>query len=334
MTAILRIQKINFGDKYLDSRLVRGIDNGGLIALHKHHTRTDINVRLEMKSKQATNIDETKSHNNVYFETLTYKDIDTLKRREHRTNSVGAFEMVFDFQDLTEEENKNFDIHKHKELIDNFIKEQSDLKGFKLLSYVFHADEKNNHFHLTFSGWNDSYNSFNFNEVFNPKIQGDPLLDKNGNNIYKKHNRGKLKGQEMLDEFGNKLKKFNTTRENGTQKLQDNWGNYLKTNSKRYSHKKDFTSVLQYSKGIWRKLDNTTKDKIFFIREMEKERIQALREENLELVLNIEEIMKTAVFEVMSITNDIQADQAIHRIKKPKKVINKLINTIAKEIKK
>lgn len=328
MTAVLRIQKINFGDKQESSKVVRGIHNGGLVALKKHNERTDINVRLEMKSKQATHIDESNSNKNFYFKEMNFYNIQEIKRKKHRLNSVGAFEMVFDFQDLTEDEIENFDAIKHKSLIDKFIKRHEKISNFKILSYTLHLDEKNPHYHIVFSGWNDSSCSFDFNEVFNPKVQGEEILDKNGNQIYLKHNRGKLRGEYQLDENGEKINKYQMTRENGTQKLQNDWAIHLKENGDKYTHKKAFTSVLHFTKSIWNRFEENTKLKIYFVREMEAERIRAIKEENFELVLELETMLKNEVLEVMSIAQDIQTDQAIHRAKKGEKMPNKLINTI------
>jgi hypothetical protein len=328
MTAVLRIQKINFGDKQEASKLVRGIHSGSLVAIKRHNERTDINVRLEMKSKQATHIDEARSNKNLYFKGMSFYDIDSLKRKEHRLNSVGAFEMVFDFQDLTEYEIENFDAIKHKSLIDKFINEHEKINNYKILSYSLHLDEKNPHFHIVFSGWNDNSNAFDFNEVFNPKVQGEKMLDKNGNQIYLKHNRGKLRGEYQLDENGEKIKKYQMVRENGTQKLQDAWAVHLKEHGDKYTHRKAFTSVLHFAKGVWNRFNETTKQKIYLIREMESERIKAIKEENFELVLELETMLKNEVLGVMSIAQDIQTDQAIHRAKKGTKLSNKLINNI------
>jgi len=329
MTAVLRIQKINFGDKQESSKVVRGIQNGGLIALKLHNERKDVNVRLEMKSKQATHIDEARSNKNLYFKELSFSEIIKLKQKEHRNNSVGAFEMVFDFQDLTESEHENFDPIKHKSLIDKFIKEHEKISNFDIISFTYHADEKNNHFHVQFSGWNENSCSFNFNEIFNPKVQGDAMLDKDGNQIYIKHNRGKLRGEYKLDENGEKIKKFQMVRENGTQKLQDTWAVHLKENGNKYTHKKAFTSVLHFSKSVWNKFEENTRKQKYLIREMENERIRAIKEENFELVIELETLLNSAVIEVMNIARDIQTDQAVHRAKKGIKLPNyKQLNNI------
>ena len=328
MTAVLRIEKRNFADKKETAGVVKGIDNGGLVALKKHNERTDINVRLEMKRKQATHINEAKSGKNFYFKKLSFNEIKKLKNKEHRNNSVGAFEIIFDFQDLAENDIENFDVFKHKSLIDKFINEHSNISNYKVLSYAYHADEKNPHFHIIYSGWNENSSSFNFNEVFNPKVQGDAMLDKNGSQIYLKHNRGKLRGQAKLDEYGQKIKKYQMLRENGTQKLQDSWATHLRENGNKYTHKKAFTSVLHFTKSVWNRFGENTKQKIYLIREMETERMRAIREENFELVFELETLLKNAVFEVMSIAQDIQTDQAVHRAKKGKKLLNKQINKI------
>lgn len=321
MTAVLRIQKINFADKRETDGLVRGVDSGGLIALKKHNERQDINVRYEMKSKQATHIDEEQSHRNLFFKRMTFDAIRQLKSKPHRSNSVASFELVFDFQDLNEEEIEGFDVLQHKNMIDEFLKNQVLGTKYELLSYAYHGDEKNPHFHLVFSGWDKDERAFNFNDVFNPKQKGEPLLDENGTPVFVKHNRGKLKGQFQLDEDGQKIQKFNMVRENGTQKLQDAWGDYLQENGNLYQHKKYFTSILHFPNYVWHRFDETTKQRIYLIREMENERMRALKDENFEAVRELETLLKNEVFAVMNISNDIQTDQAIKRHQKRQKTL-------------
>jgi len=327
MTAVLRMEKRSFADTKTKNGLVRGIENGSLVAMKKHNERLEINHRYEMKSKQRTNINEENSYKNVYFKRMSFEQIKKIKDKQHRFNNIGAFELVYDFQDLTEDEIKNFDVLQHKALIDEFLEEQSLGKKFELLSYVYHGDEKNPHFHLVFSGWNQEEQSFNFNDEFNPKKKGEALLTSEGNPVFLKHNRGKKKGEYLLDENGNKQIKYEMVRENGMQRLQDKWGAYLKDNNFRYSHKKKFTSLLQFPNYIWHSFSSDTQKKVFFIRELEKKREQSKVENNLILIDEIETIMKNEVLEVLNIAQHIQDEQTFKRTKNKRKslVNNKFI---------
>ena len=316
MTAVLRLQKINFADKRETDGFVRGIESGGLIALKKHNERLEVNVRCEIKSKQATHIDAKRSHRNHFFKQMSFDAVREIKSKPYRSNSVGSYELVFDFQDLTEDEVENFDVMEHKLMIDAFIKEQEFGSKFELLSYAYHGDEKNPHFHLLFSGWNADERKFNFNDVFNPKRQGEPLLDASGNPVFLRHNRGKLKGEFQLDKSGNKIPKFNMVRENGTQKLQDAWGSFLSEQGNVYQHKKKFSSLLHFPKNIWFRLDETTKKRVYLIRKMETERLRALKEQDMNYLKELDSLLKKEVFAVMGIAYDVQTEQAIQRGKK------------------
>jgi len=319
MTVVLRIEKINFSDKVRNGSTVRGIDGGGLVALKKHNERQEVNHRLEMKSKQATHIDNSRSHGNRYFKRLGYEEINKLKAKEHRSNSVGAFELVVDFQDLSSAEIEHFDVLEHKTLIEAFIQQQNIGNSFELLSFVYHADEKNPHYHLIFSGWNEQAQAFNFNEVFNPKVEGEPICDEDGNLIHFKHNRGKLKGQYMLDEQGQKIPKKKTERINGAQHLQDDWAAFLKADGQRYRHKKKFSSALHFPKHIWQKFDETTKERVYLVRRMEIERMRLLIEENFKAFDELETLLKNEVFAVMNAAYGVQTTQAVRRAEKGKK---------------
>ncbi|MCW8895539.1 hypothetical protein [Sulfurimonas sp.] len=327
MTAVLRIEKRNFADTKTKNGLVRGVDNNSLAATKKHNERLEINHRYEMKSKQRTNINEENSYKNVYFKRMSFEQIKKIKEKPHRSNSVGAFELVFDFQDLTEDEINSFDVLQHKALIDEFLEEQPLEKKFELLSYVYHGDEKNPHFHLVFSGWNQEEQSFNFNDEFNPKKKGEPFLTSDGNPVFLKHNRGKQKSKYLLDEHGNKQIKYEMIRENGVQKLQDKWGTYLKDNNFRYSHKKKFTSLLQFPNYIWHSFDSNAQNKVLLIRELEKERIKSITENNHPLADEIEIMLKNEVLEVLNIAQHIQDEQVAKRAKNKQKTLinNKLI---------
>ncbi len=313
MTAVLRFEKRNFADKMTTDGILWGIDNGGLIRLKKHNERDEINMRMEIRSKRSENIDPTLSKHNIYFRKMSLDEIEEIKNTPHRPNGAGAFEMAFDFQDLTEEERKSFDVMKHKELIEGYLAAVGITQRFKILSFVYHADEKNPHFHAVFSGIDKTTGKFGINDYFNPKIEGDIERDKDGNVIYLIENRGKRKGLPMLDEQGNKIPKRKTVRKNGIQKLQDRWGKYLATTKSGYSHKKTFTSVLNFSKGVWRRFDENTKQRVYLVREAERERMKALKEGDIEAVEEIAAFMRSEVIEILQIAQEIQDDIAIER---------------------
>jgi len=314
MTAVLRFEKRSFADKITTNGILRGIDRG-LVALKKHNEREEINSRMEVKSKQSENINTSLSYRNVYFKIMQYEEIEEIKNTPHRSNGVGAFELVFDFQDLTEEEREEFDVIKHKQLIDEYLKSIGVTDRFKILSSVYHADEKNPHFHIICSGIDKESGKFGVNEFFNPKEKGEVELDKDGNTVYLIENRGKRKGLPMLDEQGNKTPKQKLTSRNGTQWLQNTWSDFLAGSGTGFSNKKEFTSVLSFSKGVWRRFDNKTKQRILLVREAEKMRIKAIKEESYDEVEEIESFMRDEVNEILNIAQDTQIDIAIERKK-------------------
>ena len=128
MTAVMRIETINFATMKRGSKEVRGIEDGGMLGLLKHNQRKLYNKTHEVKSKQATNIDKKRSHLNHYFKVISESDIEVLKAIPHRANQVGAFQMVFDFQDLTEDDLAKFHdktyATKHAKMILAYLKEQ------------------------------------------------------------------------------------------------------------------------------------------------------------------------------------------------------------------
>lgn len=317
MTAVLRFEKRNFADKITTDGIQRGIDKGGLIALKNHNERELINSRMEVKSKQSENINTSLSMRNIYFKKMRIDEIKEIKNTPHRENGVGAFEMVFDFQDLTEEESEVFDVIKHKQLIENYLESANISQHFKILSFVYHSDEKNPHYHIIFSGLNKKTGTFGVNEFFNPKaISTEIQTDKDGNTIYLIENRGKRKGLPKLDANGNKVPKLKKIARNGTQWLQDTWSEHLTTSNSGYFNMKEFTSVLNFTKGVWRRFDKETKDRILLIREAEKMRIQAIRDDDNETLIEIEAFMREEVSTVLHIAQDIQIEIGIERKQK------------------
>lgn len=74
--------------------------------------------------------------------------------------------MIFDHQDLTEEEREAFDVIKHKQLIESYLESANIPQHFKILSFVYHADEKNPHYHVIFSGLDKQTGAFGVNEFY------------------------------------------------------------------------------------------------------------------------------------------------------------------------
>lgn len=275
MTCVMRVETINFATLTRAGKVVNGVSDGGMHGLMKHNLREEINTDYEVKSKRATNIDKSKSKYNQYYKKITNKKIEKLKSLpKKKKDTVGAFQMVFDFQDLPEIEREKFYSEKYSKqkakLLLSFLKEQGILDEFELLEIVLHLDEKNPHFHLCFSAFSNSKSKFAYNEFFSPIVDNEPVLDKNGNNVFKKINRGKNKGEYELDSNGNKIFKTRPKRKSILQDLQDSFNDYLIKSNTAYRNKKEFTSLLQFPKSVWHKFDESLKEKIYTIREKER----------------------------------------------------------------
>lgn len=280
MTAVLRLETINFSTMKRGNEEVKGIDDGGMSALMKHNNRTQIQETYEVKSKRDTEIDIQRSKYNITFKEMNYKKIKNLQNIPHRNNQAGAFQMVFDFQDLEEFERKQFynkDYSKNKaNMILAYLKEQGILERFELLELIIHNDEKNPHFHLTFSGFDKISNNWGVNEFFRPIVDYAPQY-KNNEPIYKKIDKGKDRGKYLLDENGNKIIKTQAVRKSILQDIQDNWNDFLIKNHQPYRNKKEITSLLQFKKSIWRRFSKETKEIVYLLRQREKELIKAKR---------------------------------------------------------
>lgn len=308
MTAVLRLETINFSTMKRGSVEVKGINDGGMIALMKHNNRNEIDKTYEVKSKRDTAIDIDRSKYNLTFKEMTYKKIKNLQNIPHRNNQAGAFQMVFDFQDLDELEQQKFydaDYSKNKaKLILSFLNEQSILDRFELLELVLHNDEKNPHFHLTFSGFDKILNNWGVNEFFRPVVDYVQQY-KNNKPVYKKIDKGKDKGKFLLDENGNKIIKTMPIRQSNLQLFQDNWNDFLIKNNQPYRNKKDITSLLQFKKSIWRRFSEETKQKVYLLRNKEKELLKAKRMNDIKayhkLLNEISPIQKFVINEAVNI---------------------------------
>lgn len=309
MTAVLRIETINFATLSKGGKVIKGIDDGGLYGLQKHNNRTEYNLDYEVKSKRTTNIDKSKSKHNHYFKKLTSNKIETLKNIPHRKNQVGAFQMVFDFQDLTDSQKDKFRNEQYAKqklkMILTFLKQQGILEKFNLLEAVLHNDEKNPHLHLCFSSIDNNTNNWGYNEFFSP-IVDNKIVKKNGEVLYQKHNRGKLKGKYKLDSNGNKIPKTQAVRANNIQKLQDDWDNFLLVNDLGYRNKKEYSSILQFPKLLWRKFDEQLREKIYAIRKKET-KMNQMKDKNIN---NYEALKKELAFEFFDVLNQIESIQS------------------------
>ena len=87
----------------------------------------------------------------------------------------------------------------------------------------------------------------------------------------------------------------------------------LSSNNFRYLHKKEFTSLLQFPNSIWHKFDEETKQRVYFIRELEKERIINIKEKNHSISDEIEILLKNEVLEVLKISQHIQDEQVANK---------------------
>jgi len=266
MTAVLSLKFYGFAN---NKNGERGILNGCLSALSRHNLRMEINNKYEIKRKQQTVINQEQSKNNEIVKGLDYSKIDTIKQQKKSTktrkNGVGAFSLVFDFKEQDKEE---FDIEAHNELIREYLADIGLSDKFKLLEFVWHMDEKSIHCHLLFSGYDQDKEKFAVNDYFSPKGENEPIIDKQGNIVYKKVANGKDRGKYIL-ENGHKVPKLQAKRRNGAQWLQDEFSSYLKKNNFVYSNKKEFSSMLQFPNGVWRGFNEETKEAVYYFRDLE-----------------------------------------------------------------
>ena len=309
MTSVCRLQFYNFA-KSKDGR--RGINDNALVALSKHNIREKISYVMEIKKKQAKHIKTDKSKNNICYKQLDYLEIDKIKQQKKETkaksNAVGAFQMVFDFTEKVE----NFDSEAHKELLLNYLDEIGMLDRFELLEVVLHIDEEKNkpHFHVLFSGFDKINQKFAVNDFFSPKGEKKVLTDIDENIIYKKFKNGKHRGEYELDKNGQKIPRLEAYRRNGAQWLQDTYSEYLQNNNYVYSNKKEFSSLLQFPNGIWRKFSTETKESIYYFRELENLFHQTKKEDPHDKSLqDIKDEMTLGVMDILEIAREIQENQ-------------------------
>jgi hypothetical protein len=266
---------------------IKGINDGGLWALSKHNERKELDFTQEtkfIKSKHSNNdnIDLSRSKDNIYYKNLTPEAVKNLEKKQKRKNGVGAFSMVFDFQDLRQNTIENFgkivegknksNAQVFKKLIEEFLKEQGISERFEMLEMVLHLDEKNPHYHILFSAWDNKKNDWGYNEFFSPKGEPQIVKDKKGEIIYLKENRGKNRGKFKLDSNGNKIPKTERIRKSKVQDFQNAWGEFLEKKTKnQISNKKEFSSMLSYTNSVYREFTKEQKEKLEELRKKEKQ---------------------------------------------------------------
>lgn len=277
MTAVLRFGKLSFANTIeKDGGTLLGIDGGSLYALKNHNERKAISQRFEVRSKRRTHIDAKKSSENIVYKTMTSDAIEKIKKQEHRANTVGAFELVFDFQDLTREERENFNPSQYKAIITEYLEKSGISPRFELIGLTLHRDEQNPHFHAVFSGFDSIAQKFAVNDFFNPKNE---------------------KKQRI----------------NGLQRLQDDWGEFLQAHKMR--HKKEHISALGFATSIYRRFDEETKQRLKLIRRAEKDRLNALDEQNDIKAGKLSDFIAKEALKVLKIAQSIQDEQDKERNK-------------------
>lgn len=278
-TAIMHIENFNFSTMKKNGEIRRGISEGGLFALSKHNERTELDFTQEnkfIKSKKSNNehIDKTKSQDNIYYKKLSGKAVAALEEKKVRKNGVGAFSLVFDFQDLKDESISDFGKNhsqKFKNLIDEFLEKFGITERFEILENVLHLDEKNPHFHFVFSAWDNKKNEWGYNEFFNSISEPEIVKDKNGEVLYQIENRGAKKGKFKLDEFGNKIPKTKKIYKSKIQDFQNEWKSFIEEKTKnKISNKKEFSSMLAFTNSVYREFTKEQKAKLTELRQMEK----------------------------------------------------------------
>ena len=312
-TAVMRIETRNFATMKRKGETVLGIDEGGLIGLKKHNERVDINSNYELKSKskKSDTIDSSKSEGNIYYKHLKNDEIEKLKSEKHRKNQVGAFEMVFDIQDLTPEQREIFRTQKAKgmkKIIDDFLQSSGIAERFETLEMVYHDDETNPHYHFLFSGWDKISQKWGYNDFFSPITHQEIKKDKNGDKVYKIHNRGKERGTVMRDEDGEPIPATTDVRKSRVQDLQDEWGEFLDKRTKSMSNKKAFASMLSFNNYVYSRFTKEEKAEITAIRGLEVEYYSledksVKRKELRDEIISRISVITASALEIQSINN-------------------------------
>ena len=301
-TVVLNYKKWNMRDKQMaDGTTQKGIANGSLWGLKKHNHRDEVNNTYEHKINAGSNIDESKSHQNVYIKKMTSDDIKKIQEQAKSSakNAVGAFSLVFDFKD---EELEGFDVETHAELIERYLDRSGISDEYSQIDFCFHGEELRPHFHATFSAFSKTKNKFNVNSFFEPEL-GEIILDKNGEAIYKKHNRGKLKGEYMLDENNEKIPKRQKL--SATTFFQDTWEEFLEEEAPRYRHDRDFVAFFYFPNNIWRRFTPEEQDRVVAIRDAGKDYPKLLASGYLEEAQALKDLMVSEFADFVGLSIDV-----------------------------
>lgn len=300
MVAVLNMKFYKFADTKND----KGINSGSMVSIEKHSAREDIQIkRCEIKSKQRTNIDRSLSKNNIVIKRLDYSKIGEMKKRKHKSSSVGAFGLVFDFQDS---EIESFDVSIHTTMINDFLAESGIVEHFEILSIHCHLDEKNPHYHVMFDGFDRIKEKYAVNDFFSPLGEHKQVLNDDGSKRYKKTPKGKYK----LDLEGNKIPYTEQVRENGAQNLQNSWDEYLKRHEFVYTAKKQHTSLLSINRRVWRDMSEEDKDTVFYFRKLETLYNTTKSKNKDDVALpKIRDEMLSALSPILDLTQSIQEKQ-------------------------
>lgn len=301
MVAVLNMKFYKFSDTKNGER---GINSGSMIAIEKHSAREDIEIkRCEIKSKQRTNIDRDLSKNNVAIKRLDYAKIEEMKKRKHKSSNVGAFGLVFDFQNS---EIRNFDVAIHTKMINDFLKEIGIIEHFELLSIYCHLDELRPHYHVMFDGWDKIKEKYAVNDFFSPLSAPQQVFNADGSKRYKKTPKGK----DKLDLEGNKIPYTEQVRENGAQNLQNSWDSYLERHQYIYTGKKKFTSLLSLNSSVWRDMSEQDKDSVYYFRRLETLYNTTKSKNKNDVALpKIRDEMSEALSPILELTQTIQEQQ-------------------------
>lgn len=284
-TGIMNFKSYNFETRSKGGEIEKGINEGGLWALKKHNEREHLDFTQETKFVKSKfsgndNIDLKKSQDNIYYKRLKKSDIEELEKKQTRKNGVGAFSIVFDFQDLKKEVKDHFGKMRNdkksyaeifKKIIDDFLEKEGISERFEILESVLHLDEENPHFHILFSGWDKKENKWGYNDFISPKTAPRIAKDKKGEVIYQKEPRGKNKGKFKLDKNGNKIPKTIQSRTSRMQEFQDKWGEHLEKRTKsKLSNKKSKKSMLHFSQSVYKEFPKEVKEELKELRKLEK----------------------------------------------------------------
>jgi hypothetical protein len=204
-----------------------------------------------------------------------------LYNQAKRKDSLIAVNLVFDFKLLTDDQKQNFDIERHAELIQGFLKEIGLSTEHELLGLAYHGTEMNPHYHALISGKNRE-GRFKLNDFLNPK-----------------NDKGYRSKQNMYD-------------------LQEKWGAYLKEHTY-YKHKKKYPSVISWSDRVWRLFTNEQRSKSYELRQAEQNYHEAREQkDDPKIIKRLKNFIMDQLSDLMDVALDLD-DDMYHEQKRKKK---------------